>query len=194
LQRISRKLRPYLREARAAQEAAERLIALSAERGITDFLAVATMQRGWAMAKQGGNEGDIARIREGLAAQRATGAEVTLPYYLSWLAEAYGETGRLDDGLGALTKALAAADEHEDRFWKAEIHRLEGELLLRQDHSKAAFSVRSRLRAKQSARSLELRATVSLARLLAKQGRRDEARTMLAEIYGWCTEASKPPT
>jgi predicted ATPase len=186
-------LRQFRREARAAQEAAERLIALSTERGINDFLAVATMQRGWAMAKQGGTEGEIAQIQEGLAAQRATGAEVTLPYYLSWLAEAYGETGRLDNELGALTQALAAADENEDRFWIAEIHRLKGELLLKQNHSNVAeaqscFRRAVEIARNQSAKSLVLRATTSLARLLAKQGRRDEARTMLGEIYGWFTE------
>jgi predicted ATPase len=118
---------------------------------------------------------------------------VTLPYYLSGLAEAYGETGLLDDGLGALTKALAAADEHEDRFWKAEIHRLKGELLLRQDHSnvveaQGCFQRAVEIARNQSAKSLELRATTSLARLLAKQGRRGEARSVLAEIYGWFTE------
>jgi len=107
-------------------------------------------------------------------------------------------------GLGALTKALAAADENEDLFWKAEIHRLKGELLLKQDHSNVAeaqscFQRAVEIARNQSAKSLELRATTNLARLLAKQGRRDEARAMLAEIYdwfteGWFTEVSTPPT
>ena len=103
------------------------------------------------------------------------------------------ETGRLDDGLSALTEALAAADEHEIRHYEPEMHRLRGELLLRQDHSNAAeaqncFQRAIEIARKQSAKSLELRATMSLARLLVKQGRRDEARTMLVEIYGWFTE------
>jgi tetratricopeptide (TPR) repeat protein len=132
---------------------------------------VAYKMRGWAVAKQGGTEGETAQIQEGLAAQRATGAEVTLPYYLSWLAEAYVETGRLDDGLGTLTKALAAADENEDRFWKAEIYRLKGEVLLKQDHSNVAeaqncFQRAVEIARNQSAKSLELRAATSLARLL----------------------------
>ena len=101
--------------------------------------------------------------------------------------------GRLDDGLSALTEALAAADEHENRHYEAEIHRLKGELLLRQDDSNTAeaqscFERAIEIARRQSAKSWELRATMSLARLLAKQGRRDEARTMLAEIYGWFTE------
>jgi predicted ATPase len=109
------------------------------------------------------------------------------------LAEACMETGRLDDGLSGLTEALAAADEHEDRHLEAEIHRLKGELLLRQDDSNAAEARSCYERAieiarNQSARLLELRATTSLARLLASQRKRDEARTMLAEIYNWFTE------
>jgi len=92
-----------------------------------------------------------------------------------------------------LTEALAAADEHEDRFFEPEMHRLNGELLLRQDQSNApqaqsCFERAIEIARKQSAKSLELRATMSLARLLAKQWRRDEARAMLAEIYNWFTE------
>jgi len=88
---------------------------------------------------------------------------------------------------------MAAADEHEIRQYEPEMHRLKGELLLRQDHSKAAeaqscFQRAVEIARKQSAKSLELRATMSLARLLNGQGKRDEGRTMLAEIYGWFTE------
>ena len=119
--------------------------------------------------------------------------ELLRPHALCLLAEACREAGRLDDGLSALTEALAAADEHEIRHYEAETHRLKGELLLKQDHSNAAeaqscFQRAIEIARKQSAKSLELRATMSLARLLAKQGRRDEARAMLAEIYGWFTE------
>ena len=186
-------LRQYRREAGAAQETEEGVIALSAEHGFPDWLAQATTLRGWAMAEQGHNEEGIAQIKEGLAAYRATGAELNWPYFLTLLAEAYMETGRLEDGLSVLTEALAAADEHEDRHHEAEIHRLKGELLLRQDDSSAAEAQSCFLRAidvarKQSAKSFELRATTSLARLLNEQGRSDEARTMLAEIYGWFTE------
>ena len=103
------------------------------------------------------------------------------------------ETGHFDDGLNALTEALAAADEHENRVFEAEAHRLKGELLLRQNYSNTAEAQSCYERAietarRQSAKSLELRAAMSLARLLALQGRRDEARAMLAEIYGWFTE------
>ena len=98
-------------------------------------MAYATVLRGWAIAEQGRNEEGIAQIQEGLAASRATGAELLRPYFLCLLAEACMETGRLDDGLGASTEGLAAADEHENRSCEAETHRLKGELLLRQNHS-----------------------------------------------------------
>ena len=186
-------LHQYRREARAAQETAERLIALSVEHGFTHWLAQATFTRGWAMAKQGHSEEGIAQIQEGLAAFRAIGNGALLPHALCLLAEACREAGRLEDGLSALTEAMAAADEHEIRHYEPEMHRLKGELLLRQDDSNAAeaqscFQRAIEIARKQSAKSLELRATMSLARLLAKQGRRDEARAMLAEIYGWFTE------
>jgi predicted ATPase len=92
-----------------------------------------------------------------------------------------------------LTEAIAAANEHVIRQYEAEAHRLRGELLLRQDHPNVAeaqscFQRAIEIARNQSAKSFELRATMSLARLLVKQGRRDEARTILAEIYNWFTE------
>src|SRR5205807_630218 len=107
--------------------------------------------------------------------------------------EACMEAGHFDDGLRALTEAIAAADIHKDRHYEAEIYRLKGDLLLRQSESNAAqaqscFERAIQVARGQSAKSLELRATGSLARLLAKHGRRDEARTMLAEIFNWFTE------
>jgi predicted ATPase len=181
------------REARATQETAESAIAFSAERGFPDLLARATILRGWAMAEQGHHEDEMAQMQEGLAASRATGSGLWRPHFLCLLAEACLEAGRLDDGLSALTEALAAADEHKNRHHEAEMHRLKGELLLKQDDSNATeaqncFEGAIGIARKQSAKSLELRATMSLARLLAKQGRRDEARAMLADIYGWFTE------
>jgi predicted ATPase/class 3 adenylate cyclase len=191
-------LRQYRREARLVQETAESLIALSAEHGFPFWSAAAPILRGWAMADQGRSEEGIVQIQEGLAALRATGVEITRPYSLCLLAEACREIGRLDDGLSALTEALAAADEHEQRHYEPEIHRLKGELLLRRYIPNVAEAQRCFQRAieiarKQSAKSWELRATMSLARLLDQQGRRDEARTMLADIYIWLPKALTPP-
>jgi predicted ATPase len=101
--------------------------------------------------------------------------------------------GRLDDALSVLREVLVAADEHRYPTSEAETYRLKGDLLLRQDDSNLAevqscFQQAIEIARKQGAKSLELRATMSLARLLAKLGRRDEARTMLADIYNWFTE------
>ncbi len=186
-------LRQYRREARAAKETVGALVALSTEHGLTHFLAWGTTLNGWAMAEQGRDEEGIAQIQEGLAESRAAEVELMRPYHLCLLAEACTETARIDDGLGALSEALAAAEEHEDRQYEAEMHRLKGELLLRQGESNIAevqkcFQRAIEIARKQSAKSLELRATLSLARLLEKQGHRHEARTMLTEIYNWFTE------
>ncbi len=144
------------------------------------------------MAEQGRKEEGTAQLQEGMAAIGATGTEMGGPYNLNHLAKVCMEMGRFDDGLSALTEALAAADEHEDRCWEAETHRIKGELLMRQSDSTAeaqnCIELAIEVARKQSAKSLELRATISLGQLLAKQGRRDEARAMLAEIYGWFTE------
>jgi predicted ATPase len=150
---VSGYLRQYRREACAAQEIAERLIALSVEHGFSHWLAQATIEHGWAMAQLGHNEEGIAQIREGLAGFRAAGTEALRPHVLCLLAEACRETHRVDNGLSALAEALAAADEHEIRHYEAETHRVKGELLLKQNNSnsrqklRAALNGRSRLRA-----------------------------------------------
>jgi len=181
------------RESRAAQETAESMVVLSAEHGLTDHLAWATSLRGCTMDGQGRKEEGIAQIQEGMGASRSTGAELWQPYFLHRLAEARMETGRLDDGLSALTEALATADEHENRFYEAETHRVKGELLLWQGAANApgaeqCFRTAIDVARRQSAKSPELRATMSLARLLASQGRRNETRTMLVDVYNWFTE------
>ena len=186
-------LHQFQGEVRPAQEVAERVIALSIKSGSTEFLAFVTILRGWAIAEQGRYDEGIAQINEALALSRATRMEVNRPYFLCLLAEACMKTGRLVDGLSALTEAFAAAEKNESRLYEPEVHRLKGELLLRQDDSNFAeaqicFQRAIEITRKRSARSLELRATTSLGRLLAKQGRRDEARAMLSDIYNWFTE------
>jgi class 3 adenylate cyclase/predicted ATPase len=183
----------FRREAGAAQENAESLIVLSAERGFSEWLPRATTLRGGAIALQGRHEEAIAQIQEGLTALRATGFELWRSPFLCLLAEAYMETGRLGDGFSALTEAQAVANKNEEREHEAEIHRLRGELLLRRDQSntveaQGCFQQAIEVARKQSAKSLELRATTSLAQLLGRQGYRDQACTTLAEIYNWFTE------
>jgi predicted ATPase len=186
-------LRQYRREDRAVQESAEHEIALSNEHGFILQLAFAIAQRGWAMSEQGLERQGIEQMQEGLAALQAAGAEIGRPRFLSYLAEAWMKIGRFYEALTGLNEAQSIADKNEDRTLEAETHRLKGELLLRQDDSNAAevrsyFERAIQIARNQSAKSWELRATMSLARLLDKQGRRDEARAMLADIYNWFTE------
>ncbi len=186
-------------ESEEAQEQAEAAIALSADQGFMIWLAQATVSLGWARAHQGQKEG-VAQVRQGLAAWRATGAEVCSSYNLGVLAEAYGKWRRAEEGLGVLSDALALmASKTGDLFYEAELYRLKGELMLQQAGVQEIASAveneaeRCFLRAidiarHQQAKSLELRAVRNLARLLARQGRGDIAHAMLAEIYNWFTE------
>jgi len=181
------------REAVAAQKAAESMSALAVEYGFSQLSSFARVMRGWARAEQGYMEEGIEQMQEGLTATRRVEVEVRRPRDLSLLAGAYIEAGCLEDALAALTEALAIVNEEENRGYEPEIHRLTGELLLKQNDSNAGeaescFERAIEVARKQSAKSWELRATTSLARLLVKQARRDEARTMLAEIYNWFTE------
>jgi len=184
---------PFRREVEATQEQGEALIALSHEQGFTLWEALGVTSRGWALAKQGRTEEGIAQIRQGLAATQATGAEMWQPHLLGYLAEACGEAGQPEEGLTALTEALDLASRTGYAILDPELYRLKGELMMMQDGSSAAqaegcFQRAIEIARQQSAKSWELRATMSLARLLAHQGRRDEARSMLAEIYAWFIE------
>ncbi|HLB78720.1 MAG TPA: hypothetical protein VJO72_16945, partial [Candidatus Dormibacteraeota bacterium] len=109
------------------------------------------------------------------------------------LAEAYGRAGQAEAGLAMLAEALEAVDKYGERFYEAELHRLKGELLLQQSaefqgEAEACFHQALDVARRQQAKSLELRAAMSLARLWQRQGKRDAARELLAEVYGWFTE------
>ena len=120
-----------------------------------------------------------------------------LLYYLSLLAQVYGKAGRAEEGLASIDEALAEARTHNERWWDAELHRLRTELLLM--HGAGASDVEATiLRAisiarSQRARSLELRATMSLARLWIAQNRSDDARRQLSDLYAWFTEGFETP-
>jgi predicted ATPase len=142
---------------------------------------------------QGQGAEGIAQMRQGLAAWRAMGAEMLRPLCLALLAEGYAEVGQIEAGLTALAEALAAVHNTGERWWEAELHRLKGELLLRHDipneHQAAArFQQALAVARRQEAKSLELRAAVSLSRLWQQQGKRTEAYELLAPVYGWFTE------
>ena len=128
-----------------------------------------------------------------LAAWRAIGAKLGLSWVLPLLAETYGKAGQVEAGLQSLTEALVLVDQKQERFYEAELYRLQGELLLVRSvehHAEAETCFRHALDVarRQQAKSLELRAATSLARLWQRQGKRDDARALLAPVYGWFTE------
>ena len=181
----------------ACLEHAEAAAAVSSEQGFPLWLGLAKVLRGWATLRRGQQQAGIAEVRQGLAEWRGTGAELGMPWLLGLLAEAARELGRPEEGLPALEEALVTARAGEEHHHDAEIHRLRGELLLLQQapsaEVEACFCTAIDVARQQSAKSLELRAAVSLSRLLREQGRREEARQLLAEIYGWFTEGFDTP-
>ena len=182
------------REERLAQERAEVARRLSSEHGFAGELGRGTILQGWALVVQGNGEG-LMQMRQGLAAYQATGAELWRPYYLALLAEAYDKGGQLAEGLRLLAEALALIDNSGEGWWEAELHRLRGEFVLGQEDARhkaveaeECFQRALAVAQQQQAKSLELRAAMSLSRLWQAHGKRAAARQMLAEIYGWFTE------
>jgi predicted ATPase/class 3 adenylate cyclase len=187
------RLHRFRREVQAAREQAEALVTLSNQQGFAQWLAGGTMMCGWALTGQGQEEEGMAQMHHGLTAWRAMRIEAGLPYWLGMLAEAYGSTGEVEAGRRVLAEALTLVDTTEERWWEAELHRLEGELLLGLSTGNAAeaetcFNQALDIASRQQAKSLELRAAMSLGRLWQQQGKCGEARQLLAELYGWFTE------
>jgi DNA-binding SARP family transcriptional activator/predicted ATPase len=185
------------REAQTAKEWAKATIAISAERGYPTLVGEGMILHGWALAEQGQVEVGITQIRQGLAAWQAAGLKLRRPQHLSLLATAYEKAGQGEKGLAVLSEALEAADRSGERWWEAELYRLKGELLLVQGATEidveACFRQAIEIAQRQEAKSLELRATVSMGRLWQKQGKHQEARQLLAEIYSWFTEGFNTP-
>jgi tetratricopeptide (TPR) repeat protein len=178
-------------EASACQELTETVIALSREKDIADNIAWATIWQGWSLAMQGQAEAGITNIHEGLAALRVMGSEIALSWILSLQIEVLLKVGQREEGLAVVEEALAFVHKNQDRVFEAELYRLKGEALLINQQSLEAegcFRQAIEVARRQRAKSLELRAATSLARLWEQQGKRAEARQMLAEIYGWFTE------
>ena len=185
--------RDLRREFPAVREHARALIALSTEHDASQWLAAGTIMDGAARAELGEGPAAIAQIRRGLAAYGSTGAQLFLPYFLSLLARAYSKIGQPHEGLRVIGLALESTRTTGERVWEAELNRLEGELRLASDpddvaHAMECFRRAIEIARQQAARSWELRATSSLARLLVAAGRRDEARRTLAGVYDWFTE------
>jgi len=199
------------REGSAAQEQAEALIAIASNQGFPYWVAQGAVYRGWALAEQGHGEEGVIQICQGLATTQAMRIEVHRTYLLGLLADAYGKMWQVEKGLNTLAEALALVQRTGERRWKAELYRLRGELTLQklsvvscqlpatntqsptpstqaEAEAEVCFLKAIEVARHQQAKSLELRATVSLAHLWQRQGKKEDAHQVLADIYGWFTE------
>jgi class 3 adenylate cyclase/predicted ATPase len=204
-------LHQFCGQRQTVQEQIETAIVLSREQEFTLFLAMEMILHGWGLLEEGPRrEEGLARMRQGLASWQATGAELLRPYYLALQAEAYGQSGLPDEGLGRIAEALAAVDKSAERWWEAELYRLKGQLALQSQvqspkskvpsiqhltpntqaeaEAEACFHKAIVIARQQGTKALELRAVMSLSRLWHSQGKRIAAQQMLAAVYGWFTE------
>jgi len=183
----------FRREAKTVLERAEALMTLCSEQGFPQWLPYGMILRGWALTTLGKGAEGIALLRQGLVDHRDARAGLHRPYFLGLLAEAYGEVGQIEEGLAVLNEAFDTVNKTGERNLEAELHRQKGEFLLMQKRQKAqeaeeCFQQALETARSQQAKSLELRAAMSLSRLWQQQESQEEARHLLAGIYGWFTE------
>jgi predicted ATPase len=183
------RLHMLVRDTQAVMTRVREISSIANEYEIAYLIPFTTFLRGWALTSDGRYEEAIPDIERAIGGVKSAIA-VGNPWMLGVLAEAYGKSGRPQEGLDAVRKGLASVEEGNERIFEAELDRIKGELLLMRDgdEAQACFQTALDVSRRQSAKSLELRATMSLARLLDKRGERNEARVMLAEIYNWFTE------
>ncbi len=185
-------LEDFLGDYRLINPKIEALIEISGENGFTAWIDSANLSLGRALVFKGDHESGIPMMLDALARLREHGAELVRTFSLPLMADSFLRSNQIDRGLEITEEAFACFDATGARIQEAEAHRLKGELLLVQPggQADAALSLRRAIEIarEQLAKSWELRATISLARMLAKQGKRDAAHTMLAEIYNWFTE------
>ena len=183
----------YRREPRLVRAHSEEAITLCEEYGFPNWLGWARFHHGWTLAELGQLEQGIAEMEVGIASLRRLGGVLGQQYAIALLAYGYARLGRTEEAIAMLTGVLAHVERTGEKVEQAEMLRLKGEVLLMRDgrataEAERCFRAALEIARAQEARWWELRATTSLARLLDKQGKRDEARTILAEIYGWFTE------
>jgi class 3 adenylate cyclase/predicted ATPase len=181
------------RDGQDVYDHAEAAVTLSTEQGFPTWLAMGRCLRGWALTALGQREEGMIQLRQGLTDWRAIGTELFVPYFLTVLADGYDALKRVDDALAALKEGWEATERTGENWWKAEVHRLKGDMLLHRstsDVAQAADCFRQALDVarNQQAKSLELRAAISLARLWQSQDRRQEAYDLLAPVHDWFTE------
>lgn len=180
----------------AAQRQAEDVHRLTTQYQLGFWPATTEVLQGWMRVTQGDAAAGLVQMRRGIVAHRTSRHRLHLPYMLALLAQAYKLAGDARRGLAAIARATALVERTEEYFYKAELLRIKGELLLlRSEHAGAQACFRHALAPArhQGAKALELRAATSLARLLQRQGRPAEAHKLLADVYGWFTEGFDTP-
>jgi predicted ATPase len=166
---------------------------ISKERGFPLFCAHSDVLLGWAAAHRGQGADGIDRMRRGIAAAKAIGARLWEPFHLGLVAEALAFASEIDQGVAELDQSLARSTESGEKWMDAELHRLRGDLMCRLprpglDNAERSFRAALSIAREQGTRGFELRAATSLARLWDNHGRREEARQLLAPVYGSFTE------
>ena len=192
------------REGQQVQEQAEEVMRRATAQEFVHWLAAGTLLRGWALLQQGAVEEGIAQLQQGHSVWLAVGNELGKTQILARLAEAYGQAGRPEEGLGVLADAFGAMQKNAERHYESDLYRLKGDLLLQhaavqpppvpcQLEAETCFQQAIAVARRQGAKFLELRAVMSLGRLWQAQGKREEARQMLQETYHWFTEGFDTP-
>jgi predicted ATPase len=175
---------------------ADELVAIASEEGAPALLGLGNIMRGWCLGTIGKAAEHIPLLIEGLAILRAVGSNLLLPFFLTLLVEIYGRSEQPKEGLDRLAEAVKMIEATNERWAEAETHRLRGALLLSIHEHVAAencFHQALSVAQHQSAKFWALRAATSLARLWRDQGKRTEARDLLAPVYNWFTEGFDTP-
>ena len=177
----------------AANALVEELVALADEKGALFWKAFGMLSQGCMLALTGKPSDAVHMITAGITASRSTGATLFTPLHLSYLAGAYAELGQFDEAWRCINEAMTMMETTKERLWEAEVNRVAGEIATMSPEPDAAkaeayFERALAVARKQQAKSWELRAAMSMARLWRDQGKPDEARDLLAPVYGWFTE------
>ncbi|MFQ5830292.1 MAG: tetratricopeptide repeat protein, partial [Candidatus Methylomirabilia bacterium] len=169
---------------------AEGVVALAREQGFSVWMAHGSMLLGRLMVEERRGEEGIAQLHRGLAAITRQGVGGREVFFLCLLADAYGKQHQTEKALEVLAEALAKTETHIERYYEPELHRLRGELLadVASQDAQTCFRQAIDVARRQSAKSLELRALISLSRLWRQQGKKEAVREILGETYGWFTE------
>ena len=177
----------------AANASLDELISFADEKGAQYWKALGTALRGWLFAATGKASDAVRAITSGITSLRSTGATLYVPMHLQYLAMAYSELGQLDDARRCIDDAIETMERSKEKWCEAEVNRIAGEIALKSlapdpEKAEAYFDRALAVARHQQAKSWELRAAMSMARLWRDQGKRDEAHDLLAPVYSWFTE------